>query len=100
MLGREDVEYVAMNAEGAAPELHFVSLILHLRQSLDRVALRQPIALMKVKDHVVVFRRVADAVDRRNGGDDDAILPLQNRLGCRKAHLFDVLVDRRILLDV
>ena len=55
---------------------------------------------MQVKDHAVVFRRVADAIDRRNRGDHDAVLPLQNRFGRRKAHLLDVLVDRRILLDV
>ena len=32
-------------------------------------------------------------------GDDDGIVPLEQRLGRRQAHLLDVLVDAGILLD-
>ena len=48
----------------------------------------------------MVFGRVADAVDRRHRRDDDAVGPLEDRLGRRQPHLLDVLVDRAVLLDV
>jgi hypothetical protein len=43
---------------------------------------------------------IADPVDRRHRRHDHHVAPLEQRLGGRQAHLFDVLVDRRILLDV
>ncbi len=57
------------------------------------------LALAQVQDHAVVVDRVADAVDARHGGDDHRVLALQQRLGRRQAHLLDVLVDARVLLD-
>ena len=71
VLRREDVEHVAAHAEHAAPELDVVALVLHLGQPLDRVALRELLALAQVQDHAVVLGRIADAVDRRHRGDDD-----------------------------
>ncbi len=97
---RKNVEHVAVDAERSAAEFGVVALILHLGQALDRVALRQVVALPQVQDHAVIFGGIADAVNRRDGGNDDAIRPLQDRLGCGKSHLLDVLVDRRVLLDV
>jgi hypothetical protein len=42
---------------------------------------------------------IAEAVDRRHGGDHQAVLAGHQRLGGRQAHLLDVVVDRRVLLD-
>ena len=89
-----------MDAKRAAPKVGVVALVLHLGESLDRVALREFVALAQVQDHAVILGRVADAVDRRHRRDDHAIGTLQDRLGRRQPHLLDVLVDRRILLDV
>ena len=100
VLRREDVEHVAAHAEHAALEFDVVARVLHLGQALDRVALRDAVALLQVQDHAVVLGRIADAVDRRHRGHDHAIRPLEDRLGRRQAHLLDVLVDRRVLLDV
>ncbi len=100
MLGRKDVEHVAVHAEGSTAKLHFVALVLHFGQALDGVALAQAVTLVEVQDHAVVLGWIADAVDRRDRGDDDAVRSLEDRLGRRQAHLLDVLVDRRILLDV
>ena len=58
------------------------------------------VALAQVQDHAVVLGRVADAVDRRHRRDDDAVRPLEDRLGRGQPHLLDVLVDRAVLLDV
>ena len=48
----------------------------------------------------MILGRVADAVDRRDRRDDHAVGTLEDRLGRRQPHLLDVLVDRRVLLDV
>ena len=47
----------------------------------------------------MVRLRLTDAVNGRDRRDDHHIAPLENALGARQAHLFDVLVDRRVLLD-
>ena len=53
-----------------------------------------------MQQHLHVRLRIAQAVNRRHGGNDDRIGALQNRLGRRQPHLLDVLVDRGVLLDV
>ena len=75
-------------------EIDLVALILHLAQTSDDVTLTELLALAQVQDHAVVVDRIADAVDRRDSTDDDAVSPLEQALGRRQAHLFDVLVDR------
>jgi hypothetical protein len=100
VFGRKDVEHVAAHAKRAAAEIELGTLVLHLGKPLDRIALREPVALPQMQDHAVIFGRIADAVDRRNGADDDAVGPLEDGLRRRQAHLLDVLVDRAVLLDV
>ena len=97
---RKDVEHVAAHAEHAALELDVVARVLHLGEALDRIALRDLLALLQVQDHAVILGRIADAVDGGDRGHDDAIGTLEDGLGGREPHLLDVLVDRRILLDV
>jgi hypothetical protein len=53
-----------------------------------------------VQHHREIRLRIAETIDRGNGGDDDRVRPLEECLGCRQAHLLDVLVSRSILLDV
>ncbi len=52
-----------------------------------------------MQHHLQVGLGVAQAIDRGHRGHDDGVLAFQQRLGRRQAHLLDVLVDRRILLD-
>ena len=42
----------------------------------------------------------ADAVNARDGGDDDDVVALEQRAGRRMAHPVDLLVDRRFLFDI
>ena len=99
MLGGEDVDGVAAHAEGAAAEVDLVARVLHLDQARDDVALADPVLHAQGQNHLVVFVRIADTVDGRDGGDDDDVAPLHQRLGARQAHLLDMLVDRRVLFD-
>ena len=73
---------------------------MHFREALDRVAVRELVALPNVQDHAVVLGRVADTVDRRHRADDHAIRPLEDGFRRGQSHLLDVLVDRAVLLDV
>src|ERR1700730_10363397 len=73
VLGRKDIEHVAMHAKRSPAKVAVVALILHFREALDRIALRQAVSLTQVEDHAVVLRRIAYAVDRRYGRDHDAV---------------------------
>ncbi len=48
----------------------------------------------------MVGGRVSQAVNRRDGGDDDRVLAFEQRLGRGQPHLLDVLVDRGIFLYI
>ena len=53
------------------------------------------------RDHPVdVLLRRAQAVDARHRGDDDDVAPGQQRVGRRVPQPLDLVVDRRVLLDV
>ncbi len=94
MLGREDVDGIAAHAERTAAEIDFVARVLHLDQARDQVALTQLVLCAQGQDHLMVFGRIADTVNRGDGGDDHHIAPLHQRLGARQTHLLDMLVDR------
>ncbi len=100
MLRRKNVDHIAAHPERPAAEIEVAARVLHGDEPRQRVALRELLALAQVQDHAVVFRRIADAVDRRHRTHDHRVAPLEQRLRCRKPHLLDVVVDRGILLDV
>ena len=99
-LRREDVDDVAAHAERALAQVQFVPRVLHVGEAPQQLALVHAVAAHEVQDHLEVGLRVAEAVDRGNRRDDDRIRPLEQRLRRREPHLLDVLVDRRVLLDV
>ena len=99
VLGREHVDDIAAHPERAAPEVHLVAVVLHRREALDDVTLGVLLAHPQVEDHGVVFGRVTNTVDRRDRRHDHDVAAFHQRLGCRKSHLLDVLVDRGVLLD-
>ena len=98
--GREHVENVAAHPERALPQFRLVAGVLQVRQASQQLALIDPVAPHEVQDHLEVGVRIAQAVDRGNGGHHDRVLAFHERLGRRQPHLFDVLVDRCILLDI
>jgi hypothetical protein len=66
----------------------------------EQVALGQRVLLAQYLAHVLVVAGIADAVDAGDGRDDDRVGALEQALRRREPHLLDVLVDRRVLLDV
>jgi hypothetical protein len=73
-LRREDVDHVAAHAVGAAAEVDIVALVLQLRELAQHLALVDHLAAGQVHDHLEIRFRVAEAVDRRHGGDHQAVL--------------------------
>ena len=99
-LGREDVDDVAAHAIRTALEGHVVARVLQLRQAVQDVALVDTVASVEVQHHAQVGLRIAEAVDRGHGRDNHGVAPFEQRLGRGQAHLLNVRVYRRVLLDV
>ena len=99
VFGREDVDGVAAHAEGAARKVGIVALVLHADELGDHVALAHLVAIAHDEAHLRVVLGLADAVDGRDGGDDDHVAALEQALGGGEAHLLDGLVDGAVLLD-
>jgi hypothetical protein len=85
--------------KGPTPEIHFVAFVLHLGEAFDDFALPQAITDTHRQDHLMVLVAIADTVNTGNRRDDDAIAAFKQAFGRRKAHLLDMLVDRRVFLD-
>ena len=95
-----DVDHVAAHPIGAPAKLQRRARILKLRQAAQQLALVDPPAPHEVQHHGMESFGIAEAVDRRHGGDDDRVASFEQCLRCRQAHLLHMLVDRRVLLDV
>ena len=99
VFGGEHVDGVAAHPKGAPAEVHVIALVLHAHQLDHHVALAHFVARAQRHHHLVVGLGLANAVNRRHGGHDHHVAPLQQALGARQAHLLNVLVDRRVFLD-
>ncbi len=100
VVGREDFDGVAADAEGAAHEAGVAALVLQGHELGEELALVDLLALLHVDGHGgVVFHR-ADAVDAGDRGDDDDVVALEDRARGRVAHAVDLLVDGGFLLDI
>ncbi|MNL15349.1 hypothetical protein D3C87_1363300 [compost metagenome] len=96
---RVDIDHVAPHSERRTGEIHVVAGVLQVGQASQQFTLIEPVAAIHVQDHFQISFRTTQTVDARHGGDDDRVLALQQRLGRRQSHLFDVIVDRGVFLD-
>ena len=100
LVGRKDLDHVAAHPEGAAVEVEVVALVLDLDQLAQQRVAVDALAALEEHQHVEVRLGRAEAVDAGDAGDDDDVVALEQRLGRRVAHLVDLVVDGRVLLDV
>ena len=100
VVGGEELDGVAADAEGAADEAGVAALVLQLGEGAEQLALVDRLALAQVEGHGGVVLDRADAVDAGDRGDDDDVVALEQRARGRVAHAVDLLVDGRFLLDV
>ena len=99
-LRRVHVDDLAAHAIRPAVQLDLVPRVLELRETPEDEPLVYPLSSHQMQDHLVVGGRIAETVDGRHGSDDHAVAVLQQSLRRRQPHLLDVVVDRRVLLDV
>ena len=99
-VGGKDFDDVAAHAEGAAAEVALGALVENFDQLADDVVALDLLSLFQEQQHAVIGFRRAQAVDAAHRGDDDAVAPLEQRLGGRQPQLVELVVDRRFLLDV
>src|SRR5207248_2663951 len=78
LVGGPELEDVAADAERAAPEVVRRALVLHLRQLAQVLRERLLHAPLEEEEHAEVEVGIADAVDARDGGDDDDVAPLED----------------------
>src|SRR5260221_6256288 len=99
-VGRMDLERVPAHPELAADKALVVPLVLDVDEMAEHGVPARGLALGEPdRDRAVVDGR-AEAVDARDGCDDDDVAPLEERPRRRVAHLVDLLVPRGVLLDV
>ena len=95
-----DLDDVATDPERAASEVVIVPLVLHLHQLPQHLLAADPLAALERQQHPVVRLGRTETVDARDAGDDDHVAALEERPGRRQPHPVDLVVDRRLLLDV
>jgi hypothetical protein len=74
LVGGEDLDHVAADAEGAAMEVHVVALVLDVDQVPQQRVAAQLLAALQAHDHLLIPFGRADAVDAAHRGDDDHVL--------------------------
>ncbi len=98
--GRLELEGVAADPEAGAAQRRVVALVLEV----DEVAQHRVAAVLaadaQLEDGRAVVDRRAEAVDARDRGDDDHVAPLEQGVGRGVAEPVDLVVARRVLLDV
>src|SRR5205085_7977745 len=100
LVGREHLDGVAPNAELAPDEVHVVALVLHVDQLAEDGALVALLTRPEREELAGVLLGRPEAIDARHGGDDDDVAPAEQRSRRGVAEPVDLVVDRRVLLDV
>ena len=100
LVRREHFDRVAAHAEGAAPELVVVALVLQLDELAEDLVAVQALAALERQGHPVVGLRCAEAVDARHARHDQDVAPLEQRARRREPHPVDLVVGGGLLLDV
>ena len=89
---RLHLQHVAAHAEAAAAEHRVVAHVLARDQLAQRVVALVLLPRLEDQHAVAPLLRRADAVDARDGGDDDDVLPRHQRGGRGEPEARDVLV--------
>ena len=97
---RLELEGVAADPEAGATECLVVALVLEVDEVAEDGVAPVLAALAQLQHGRAVVDRRAEAVDARDAGDDDHVPPLEQRVRRGMAEPVDLVVARRVLLDV
>ena len=96
----EDIDHVPAHAERAPVKVDVVALVLDVDQARQNLLPADRHPLFERQQHPVVGFRRTQPVDARHRGDDDDVVPLEQRAGGGVTHPVDRVVDGRVFLDV
>ena len=100
LVHRDDLDGVPAHPERAARERHVVAGVLHGDELAQQLVAVHLVAHRQRHHPVDVLLRRAQAVDAADRGDDDDVPAGEQRAGGRVPQPLDLVVDRRVLLDV
>ena len=95
-----DFDRVTPHAELAPDQIQVVALVLHVDEATENRPLFMCLAGAQHEELVLVFEWRSKAVDARHRGDDDRVSSRQQGRGCSMSQPIDLVVHRRVLLDV
>ena len=81
VFGGKDIDDIAAYAECAAMEVDLVTLVLHLGQPFDHIALSHPITGAHGEDHLVILITITDAINAGDRCDNHAITTFEQAFG-------------------
>jgi len=96
---RKHINHIAAHPIGSAAEIHIVASVLQFRQAPHNRALIHLVTPDQVQHHLEVGFGITEAINGRYRGHHNHIPALHQGLGGRQAHLLDMLVNGRVLLD-
>ena len=99
-VGGKDLQELALDPKRPAGEVGVVAPVLHPDQLSEQLVALDPLAHLEQLHLLAVELRRPDSVDARHRGDDHDVAPGEQRRGRRVAEPIDLVVDRRVLLDV
>ena len=99
-MGGKQLDHIAAHPEGPALERHVVALVLQLDERLDQLIPPDLLADRDRRGHFRIGFDRSNAVDARDGCDDDDVFPLQQGAGGGMAHPVDLFVDRAFFGDI
>ena len=100
VVGGEDFDDVAADAEGSAAEVAVGALVEDFDQLAGDVFALDLLALFQEQQHAVVGFGRAEAVDAADGGDDQAVAALEEGARGGEAQLVEFVVDGGFFFDV
>ena len=100
LIGGEDFDHVAAHPEVSTPEVDVVALVLDLDQPAQDVLAADLLPFLEQEQHPVIGFGRAKAVNATDARDNQAVAAFEKRAGGGHAQLVQLVVDRRLFLDI
>ena len=100
LVGRDYLQHVAANAEGASVEVVVVAGVLYVHEAAYDALHGHVLPLFHRDDEAGIVLRRAEAVDAGHRSHDDDVAPREQGMGGGMAQLIDIVVDGGVLLDI
>ena len=96
----ENIQHIALRAEGAARKVDLIALILNIHQPADDFIPFDLHSLTQGDRKLHIFYRVTQRINARNRRHNDYVLPLVQGAGGAVAQFVDLIVDGGNLFEV